>query len=105
MKHTPRDEKITLKVGDAFDITGERIVTESNQMGQHSNKETVEITLKNAKDEAVVIDVYESLGSNWEILRKSHDYEKKNANEVIFKIPIKARGEAKLSYTVLRTWY
>ncbi|MFI5264528.1 MAG: DUF4139 domain-containing protein [Candidatus Kapaibacterium sp.] len=103
IQHTPRDEKITLKVGDAFDLLGERKVTDL-QSGDHSSRETVEITLKNRKDEDVVIDAVETMGYNWEITKKSMDYEKKNANEVVFHVPVKARSEQKVEYTVIRTW-
>jgi len=103
IQHTPRDEKITLRVGDAFDLLGERKVTDS-QSGDHSSRETVEITLKNRKDEDVVIDAVENMGYNWEITKKSMDYEKKSANEAVFHVPVKARSEQKVEYTVIRTW-
>jgi hypothetical protein len=104
IQHTPRDEEITLKVGDAFDLIGERVVTDSKSLGDHSSKETIQITLKNRKDEDVVIDALENMGYNWEITNKSMDYEKKSANEVVFHVPVKARSEQKVEYTVLRTW-
>jgi hypothetical protein len=104
IQHTPRDEKITLKVGDAFDLLGERVVTDSKSLGDRSSKETIQITLKNRKDEDVVIDADENVGYNWEITNKSMDYEKKNANEIVFHVPVKARGEQKVEYTILRNW-
>ncbi|MEP7234948.1 MAG: DUF4139 domain-containing protein [Ignavibacteriota bacterium] len=104
IQHTPRDEKITLKVGDAFDLLGERSVTES-QSSDHSSRQTVQITLKNRKDEDVTIDAVETMGfGNWEITKKTMDYEKKNANEIIFHVPVKARSEQKIEYTINRTW-
>lgn len=104
IQHTPRDEKITLKVGDAFDLLGERTVTDSKG-GDHSSRETVQIILKNRKDEDVTIDAIENIGFNtWEITNKSMDYEKKNASEVVFHVPVKARSEQKVEYTVIRTW-
>ena len=103
IQHTPRDEKITVKVGDAFDLLGERTVTDSKR-SDHSSQETVSINLKNRKDEDVTIDVLENLGSNWDITKSSMDYEKKNAYEIIFHVPVKARSEQKVEYTVLRTW-
>jgi len=103
IQHTPRDEKVTVKVGDAFDLLGERSVTDSKG-GDHSSRETVQIILKNRKDEDVTIDVLENMGYNWEITKSSMDYEKKNTNEIIFHVPVKARSEQKVEYSVLRTW-
>jgi hypothetical protein len=103
IQHTPRDEKITVKVGDAFDLLGERTVTDSKR-SDHSSQETVSINLKNRKDEDVTIDIIENLGSNWDITKSSIDYEKKNAYQIVFHVPVKARSEQKVEYTVLRTW-
>jgi hypothetical protein len=102
--HTPRDEKITLHVGDAFDLVGERVVTDSRNLGDHANQETIEITLKNHKDENVTIDALEGVGGNWEITKSSMDYEKKNASEIVFHVPVKARGEQKVIYTIMHHW-
>ncbi|HYM20515.1 MAG TPA: DUF4139 domain-containing protein [Candidatus Kapabacteria bacterium] len=104
IQHTPRDEEITLKAGNAFDLLGERTVTDSKRLGDRSSQESIQITLKNRKDEDVTIDVYENLGSGWEITKSSNDYEKKSASEVVFHIPVKARTEEKMAYTVIRSW-
>jgi len=104
IQHTPRDEKITIKVGDAFDLLGERTVTDSKRT-DHSSQETILINLKNRKDEDVTIDVIENVGYNtWEITKSSMDYEKKSASEIIFHVPVKARSEQKVEYSVLTTW-
>jgi hypothetical protein len=102
--HTPKDEKITLHVGDAFDLVGDREVTSSRTLGAQSSEETVEITLKNHKDEDVTIDAVENLGENWEITDHSMDYEKRNASTIVFHVPVKANGEQKVTYTVQHHW-
>ncbi len=102
--HTPKDEKITLHVGDAFDLVGDRQITNSRTLGQQSSEETVEITLKNHKDQDVTIDAVENLGQNWEITQHSMDYEKQNASTIVFHVPVKANGEAKVTYTVQHHW-
>lgn len=104
IRHTPRDETITLKVGDAFDILGEKTVSESRNLGPRSNQQTVEIVLKNRKDTDVTIEVMESLGGNWEILRSSHEYKKKDAYNIVMTVKVKARSEQKVTYTVLHTY-
>lgn len=103
INHTARDEKVTLKVGDAFDVLGERKITKERS-GSNYRDQTVEITLKNRKDENVVVDVTENLGSNWKISDNTLDYEKLNAYQVVFHVPVKANSETKLYYTVENTW-
>jgi hypothetical protein len=104
IEHTPRDEKLTLHVGNAFDLVGDRQVTSSRTLGEHESEETVEITLKNHKDEDVTIDAVENLGTDWEIIQKSMDYEKKNASSIVLHVPVKARSEQKVTYTVQHRW-
>ncbi|HET6400320.1 MAG TPA: DUF4139 domain-containing protein [Candidatus Kapabacteria bacterium] len=102
--HTPKDEKITLHVGDAFDLVGDRQITSSRTIGNQESEETVEITLKNHKDEDVTIDAVENLGENWEITEHSMDFEKQNASTIVFHVPVKANGETKVTYTVQHRW-
>jgi hypothetical protein len=102
--HTPRDEKLTLHVGNAFDLKGERNVTNQESLGRNMNEETVEIKLRNHKDEAVSIDVVENVGYNWEIKNSSMSYEKKDASRIVFHVPVKARGEQTVTYTVRHRW-
>ncbi|MBS1903254.1 MAG: DUF4139 domain-containing protein [Bacteroidetes bacterium] len=100
IQHTPRDEEVTVKAGNAFDLIGERTVTESRETGPHTSTESAEINLKNRKDEDVIVDVYENLSPNWTITVWSDDYEKKSANQIVFHVPVKARSEHKVRYTV-----
>jgi hypothetical protein len=102
--HTPRDEMITLHVGNAFDLTGERTVTNSESLGANANEESVSITLKNHKDEAVTIDALENLGTGWEITQSSMSYEKKDAYRIVFHVPVPARGQQTVTYTVRHRW-
>ncbi|HWF43405.1 MAG TPA: DUF4139 domain-containing protein, partial [Candidatus Kapabacteria bacterium] len=102
--HTPRDEKITLHVGNAFDLTGDRKITSEQSLGSNANEQTIEITLKNHKDQDVTIDAVEDLGTNWEITKSSMDYEKKDASTIVFHVPVKSRGEQKVTYTVQHRW-
>jgi hypothetical protein len=104
IEHTPRGEKLTLHVGNAFDLVGERQVTSSRTIGEHESEETVEITLKNHKDADVTIDAVENLGTDWEVISHSMDYEKRNANSIVFHVPIKTNGEQKVTYTVQHRW-
>ncbi len=102
--HTPKDEKITLHVGDAFDLVGEREVTSSRSLGPQADEQAIQITLRNHKDQDVTIDAVENLGANWEITQHSMDYDKRDANTIVFHVPVKANGEATVTYTVQHHW-
>jgi len=102
--HTPRDEDVRLKVGDAFDIVGERTQLSYRQVGDRASEEKVKINLRNHKDVAISVIVAEHLGGDWRITESSITHKKKDANTAEWRVPVAARGEANLEYTVFRTW-
>ena len=99
--HTPRDEKISLYLGNAFDLVGEKVVKDSRKLSNTVREEDVEIKLKNRKtDDNVEIVVKQSFGRDWRIMKSNFEYEKINAQTVEFKIPVKAGQEVTVTYTV-----
>jgi hypothetical protein len=103
--HTPKDEKIRLVLGEAFDVVGERTKTDFKDLNRAAD-ETYEISLRNHKDEAIEVIVVEHLWrySNWKLLYNSHDYTKKDAQTIEFKVTVPKNGETKIVYTVHYWW-
>jgi hypothetical protein len=105
--HTPRNEKVLLKMGSAFDVTGERRQTDFRiDTGRKTMTEDIEITLRNAKQEPVEVQVKEVLYRwvNWEITARNRDYRKEDARSVYFPVTVPAGGESTVKYTVRYTW-
>jgi hypothetical protein len=102
IEHTPRDEKVTLYIGDAFDIVGQRKQTEFKIITPHIYEEAFEIKVRNHKDQPVTVKVLEKLyrWSDWKIIEKSHDFEKVDSRTAIFPVTIAKDGEAKVTYRV-----
>jgi hypothetical protein len=98
--HTPKDEKVRIKVGDAFDVVGSRKQTDWKKIAHDTYEAAFEITLKNHKKEDVAVRVIEPVPGDWQMLNSSHDYKKGDAHTAEFNIPVKKDGEAKLSYRV-----
>jgi len=98
--HTPKDEKVRVYVGNAFDIVGERTQKDRKSVGKTSWQETWEIKLRNHKDKAVRVMVIERLSFGWEILRNTHEYKKKNATSIEFVIEIAKDTEVVVEYVV-----
>ena len=96
--HTPKDESVKIKMGDAFDIVGERKQTDWRKIGDRLYEVAFEISLRNHKDEPVTVSVIEPMLSDWSILHSSHAYEKIEAHTVRFDIPVAKDGETKLTY-------
>lgn len=107
INHTAVGEEVSLKLGNAFDISGKRKQTDfSVDNARHILTESFEITLKNHKDQAIEVTVVEPLnrGSNWEITDSSIPYKKIDATTVHFILPVDKSSDKTLKYTVQYTW-
>lgn len=104
--HTPKDETVRLRLGNAFDVVGERRQTDFRRLGSDVIEESYEIRLRNHKDEAVEVRVVEHLfrWSEWEIVRESAPHTKLDAGTVEWRLNVPANGEATLTYTVRYTF-
>ncbi len=102
--HTPRDETVRLKVGDAFDIVGEHKRTNFRRLSEKEVEESFEITLKNHKSEDVTVSVIEHLWADWRITQKSSDYVKRDARTVEFVVKVPKDGSATVTYTARTKW-
>jgi hypothetical protein len=99
--HTARDEEVSAFLGNAFDLVGERNELEAQRISDRIWERKVEIKLRNRKESgSVTIEVREHPGGNWRVLESSHEYEKPNANDLEFRVPVPAGEEAVLTYRV-----
>jgi hypothetical protein len=105
--HTPKDEKVRIYTGNAFDLTGERKRTNYTvETRQNTATESFEIRVRNHKKEPVQIRVVEHLyrGSNWEITSKSDDYQKKDSQTIEFPVTVAPDAEKVIAYTARYSW-
>lgn len=98
--HTPKDETIRIKLGDAFDVVAERKQTDYKNIARRVFEYAYEIRIRNHKEEAVTVVVNEPIGGDWEIINSSFPAEKTAAFAAKFNVPIAKDGEAVLSYRV-----
>jgi hypothetical protein len=105
--HTSKNEEVLIKMGNAFDVIGERKQIDFNVDNvRQIMSETFEITIKNHKDEDIELTIVETMnrGVNWKILSNSSQYKKVEASTVHFPLTIKKDSESKIRYTVQYTW-
>ncbi len=105
--HTPRDQKVLLKIGQAFDVTGERTQMDFKIDNAHDwMEETIRIVIRNAKDKPQDVLIRENLyrWTNWKIIKKTDDYEKVDARTIHFPVTVPANGRKTVEYTVKYTW-
>jgi hypothetical protein len=105
--HTPKDEPVRIRIGEAFDLVGQRAQTANRaRAGEKWTEQDWKITLRNHKDQAVTVVAEEPLAGhmNWEILKKSQDYEKKDFRTIEYTVDLPANSERTVTYTVRYTW-
>ena len=105
--HTPRNEKVLLKLGSAFDVVGERRQLDFRvDTSRRTMTEEIEVRLRNQKKERVEVMVKENLYRwvNWSISSKSHEYRKEDARTIVFPVTVAPEGEVVVRYTVQYTW-
>jgi hypothetical protein len=102
--HTPRDETVRVRLGDAFDIVGDRRQIDFNAGGRCSSESAWEVELRNRKDDDVQIEVVEPAGGEWEIVSSSHEYRQIDAGTFAFDIDVPARSEVAVTYRVRVRW-
>jgi hypothetical protein len=102
--HTPKDETLNLKIGNAFDVVAERNQTDFEKIAANIYEVEFEITLRNHKTVPVSVEVNEPVGGTWRMLRSSHEWTKTAAWATQFTVPVAANGTSVLNYRVRVTY-
>jgi len=102
--HTPKDEFVTVKIGNAFDIVAERKQTDFKKIADRVYEMEFAITLRNHKDTPVTIQVNEPIGGDWEILSSTYEAKKTEAFAAQFNVPVRPNGESVLKYRIRVHW-
>ncbi len=102
--HTPKDEAINLKIGNAFDVVCERKQTDFQKISSNVYDVEYEITLRNHKAVPVTVEVNEPIGGTWRMLQSSYAATKTSAWAAQFTVPVTPDGTAVLKYRVRVTY-
>jgi hypothetical protein len=102
--HTPKDESLSLHIGDAFDVVCERKQTDFRRLSDRLYEMEFEITLRNHKDAAITVEVNEPIGGDWEMLQSSHKWIKTDAWAARFQVPVEKDGTSVLKYRIRARW-
>ncbi len=100
INHTPKDENVEIKAGEAFDIVAERRQTDFKQ--SYGSWETAwEVSIRNHKDSNVKVGIVEPMYGDWQVLESSVPYKKINATKIRFDVDVAKDQEVKVTYRVL----
>ncbi|OGX43580.1 MAG: hypothetical protein A3G91_01980 [Omnitrophica WOR_2 bacterium RIFCSPLOWO2_12_FULL_50_9] len=100
IEHTPKDEEVKVKVGEAFDVVAERRQTDFKQLTTQLYETAWEVTLRNHKEEDIVVGIIEPLYGNWQVVERSHAFQKLDAWTIRFDVPVLKDEEVKVAYRI-----
>lgn len=102
--HTPKDETVTIHIGNAFDIVSERKQIDYKKIASNVWEMEFEITLRNHKDNPVTVEVNEPIGGDWEMISSTHKFTKTSAWAAQFRVPVEKNGTSVLKYRIRAHW-
>jgi hypothetical protein len=100
IEHTPKDETISLHIGNAFDIVAERKQIDYKRLSDRLYEFEYEITLRNHKSIPITVEVNEPIGGDWEMVNSAYKFTKTAAFAAQFQVPVDKDGTAVLKYRV-----
>ena len=104
INHTPKDETLNLKIGNAFDVVAERKPVDFEKIATNTYEVEFEITLRNHKSTPIWVEVNEPIGGTWRMIRSSNEWTKSDAWAAQFNVPVQADGTSVLNYRVRVTY-
>ncbi|MBL8059311.1 MAG: DUF4139 domain-containing protein [Chthonomonas sp.] len=106
--HTPKDEMISLVVGRAFDVVGERKRTKFEYFRDGTRirgaNETFEIQLRNRKETADTVTCIERYWGEYKVTKNSQPYQQLDSNTFQFEVALKPNEVKTITFTVESRW-
>ena len=102
--HTPKNEKISLYIGDSFDVTGSTETLKREKIRKDTYVTVYKVTLKNRKDESATVYAEFRRQVNDELTVSEIEPEDKKSRNLVF--PVKLTGNEEKSFQFeIRTEY
>lgn len=98
--HTPKNERVDLTLGEAFDITARAKQTDYSKLADDLYENSYEIEIKNAKKEKVTVDLREAIPGDWKMTQESQPHEKLDSSTAGWQVEVPAEGSTVVKYTV-----
>lgn len=102
--HTPKDEKVKIKMGEAFDVVGERTQRDWRKIAPGLYETEWDVQVRNHKKEDVQVTIIEPVPGDWEVIKTSHPYEKVEAHTLQYTVKVPKDGKTTVNYRVRMRW-
>jgi hypothetical protein len=102
--HTPKDEKVKIKMGEAFDVVGERTQRDWKKIAWNVYETEWDVELRNHKKEDVEVTLIEPVPGDWEVVKSSHPYDTVEAHTLQYRVTVPKDGKVTVNYRVRMRW-
>ena len=102
--HTAKGEQVALRLGEAFDLTADRLQTDYRVVSERSRQSSYRIELRNADSKPVAVTVREPLRGDWKITSESQEHVKESAGSAAWQVRVPGGGKTVLEYTAVVSW-
>lgn len=94
---TPVGEKVTLNLGEPFDIVYEKNLLDYKKLDDHEEYE-YEIIIKNRSREAAPFKITHYISGDWKIISSTDEFKKKDANTIEFEFIMPPLSEKRIVF-------
>jgi len=103
--HTPQGSEISIKTGEAFDITVQPTLISQEKASKTRSRYTMEYLVRNARGEAATVELRQSgLWRNGKVLNENIKSSRVDAYTLQWNVVVPANGETKLTFGVETGW-
>ncbi len=100
INHTAKGETVNLTIGKAFDVKGKLIELSREKISDRVYESQNQITVMNAKDKSVKVQIPITFYGDWKILSSDLDYKKINSRSIVFTLNVKPNTKTSFKYSV-----
>jgi hypothetical protein len=103
--HTPQGSELTVKTGEAFDVTIQPTLVSNNRVNGHRSRYSMSYLVRNAKNQAVTVEIRQGgLWRDGKVVTESLKSRKVDASTLSWDVPVPAEGQSILTFTVETGW-
>ena len=103
--HTPQGSDVSVKIGEAFDVTVQPTVLAQERAGARSTRYRMSYVVRNARAQPVTVQIRQGgLWRNGKVVDESAKSRRIDAYDLAWDVPVAANGETTLTFTVETGW-
>jgi hypothetical protein len=105
IEHTPQGSELSIKTGEAFDVTVKPTLTSLDKSGKHRSRYAMSYLVANARSEPVTVEIRQGgLWRDGKVLEENMPSRRLDSSTLLWSVPVPASGENTLTFTVDNGW-